>query len=74
LLLVAFLLVNAPNCHLSLVLSCQLQRNVTKLLCISHVQEGKKALWPGIIQQPVNAGSRRIGAKTAMPGVDYRPH
>jgi len=27
-----------------------------------------------IIQQPVNAlaGSRRIGMKTAMPGVDYR--
>jgi len=24
-----------------------------------------------IIQQPVNAGSRRIGVKTARPGVDY---
>jgi len=27
-----------------------------------------------IIQQPVNAGSRRTGVKTAMPGVDYRSH
>jgi len=34
----------------------------------------KKAIWPGIIQQPVNAGSRRMGVKTARPGVDYRPH
>jgi len=34
------------------------------------------ATWPGIIQQPVNAGScrNRIGVKTAKPGVDYRPH
>jgi len=33
-------------------------------------------LWPGIIQQPVNAlaGSRRIGMKTARPGVDYSSH
>jgi len=28
------------------------------------------AIWPGIIQQPVNAGSRRIGVKTARLGVD----
>jgi len=36
----------------------------------------KLATWPGIIQQPVNAGSRRnrMGVKTAKPGVDYRPH
>ena len=27
-----------------------------------------------IIQQPVNAGSRRIGLKTARPGVDYSSH
>jgi len=26
------------------------------------------------MQQPVNAGTRRIGVKTARPGVDYRPH
>jgi len=25
----------------------------------------KKAIWPGIIQQPVSAGSRRIGMKTS---------
>jgi len=33
----------------------------------------KKSILPGIIQQPVNAlaGSRRIGMKTAWPGVDY---
>jgi len=34
----------------------------------------KKAIWPSIIQQPVNASSRRIGVKTARPGVHYRPH
>jgi len=34
----------------------------------------KKAIWPGIMRQPVNAGSRRTGVKTAKPGVDYRPH
>jgi len=34
----------------------------------------KNAIWPGIIQQPVNAGSRRIGVKTVKPGLDYRPH
>jgi len=34
----------------------------------------KKAIWPGIIQQPVSGGSCRTGLKTAMPGVDYRPH
>jgi len=36
----------------------------------------KKTIWPGIIQQPVNAlaGSRRIGVKTAGPGVDYSSH
>jgi len=28
----------------------------------------------GIIQQPVNAGSRTIGVKTAKPGVDYTRH
>jgi len=33
----------------------------------------KKVNWPDIIQQPVNAASRRIGMKTARPGVDYRP-
>jgi len=33
----------------------------------------KKAIWPGIIQQPVNAGSRRISVKTTRPGVD-RPY
>jgi len=26
--------------------------------------------WPGIIQQPVNAASRRIDVKTARPGVN----
>jgi len=41
-----------------------------------HVLRKKKAIWPGIIQQPVNAlaGSRRIGVKTARPGVDYSSH
>ena len=30
----------------------------------------EKTIWPGIIQQPINAlaGSRRIGMKTARPG------
>jgi len=36
--------------------------------------EKEKPIWPGIIQQPVSAGSRRIGVKTVRPGVDYRPH
>jgi len=33
-------------------------------------------LWPGIIEQPVNAlaGSHRIDMKTARPGVDYSSH
>jgi len=44
--------------------------SVTKLqFCISYLRK-KKALWPGIIQQPANASSRRIGVKTAKPGVD----
>jgi len=30
----------------------------------------KKAIWPGIIQPSVNAGSRRIGVKTARPVID----
>jgi len=34
----------------------------------------KKAIWPGIIQRPANAGSHRIGVKTAKPGVDYSSH
>jgi len=34
----------------------------------------KKAIWPAILQQPVNASSRRIGMKTARPNVDFRPH
>jgi len=34
----------------------------------------EKTIWPGIIQQPVNAGSRRTGVKTAKSDVDYRPH
>jgi len=29
-----------------------------------------KAICPGIIQQPVKAGSRRIGVKTERAGVD----
>jgi len=28
----------------------------------------EKAIWPSTIQQPVNAGSRSIGMKTARPG------
>jgi len=39
-----------------------------------HILRKKKAIWPGITQQPVNAGSRRISVKTARPGADYRPH
>jgi len=39
-----------------------------------HVLRKKKAVWPGIIQQPVNAVSRRIGVKTARSGIGYRPH
>jgi len=42
--------------------------NVTKQqFCISCLKK-KKAIWP-IIQQPVTAGSRRIGVKAAKPGV-----
>ena len=32
----------------------------------------ENAIWPGIIQQPVNAGSHGIIVKTARPGVDFR--
>jgi len=34
--------------------------------------KNEKAIWPSIIQQPVNADSRRIGVKSARPGVDCR--
>jgi len=27
----------------------------------------QKAIWPGIIQHPVNAGSRKISMKTTRP-------
>jgi len=55
------------------------QVNVRKQqFCISCLRKKKAiaGLWPGIIQQPVNAlaGSRRIGMKTARPGVDYSSH
>jgi len=32
----------------------------------------KKAIWPGIVQQPVNAGSRKLGVMAKEPSVDYR--
>ena len=32
---------------------------------VDHVLRKKTAAWPDIIQQPVNASSRRIGVKTA---------
>ena len=41
--------------------------------CVSCLRK-KKAIWRSIIQQPVNAGSRRVGVNSARPGVDYRPH
>jgi len=41
---------------------------------MSQNTEKKKAIWPGIIEHAVNAGSRRIGVKSARPSVDYRPH
>jgi len=31
----------------------------------------KKANWPGIIQQPVSAGSCKLGVKATEPSVDY---
>jgi len=38
----------------------------------------KKAIWPGRIspnnQSMYYVGSRRIGVKTARPGVDFRTH
>jgi len=34
----------------------------------------KKAIWPGVVQRPVNASSRKLGVKTARPSEDYRPH
>jgi len=41
-----------------------------------HVQERKRLQYLCIIQQPVSAlaGSRRIGLKTARPGIDYSSH
>jgi len=36
--------------------------------------KNENAIWPSIIQQPVNADSRRIAVKSARPGVDCRPH
>jgi len=39
-------------------------------------KEKSYSIWLCIIQQPVSAlaGSRRIGLKTARPGVDYSSH
>jgi len=45
------------------------QVSVTKQqFCISCLRE-KNAIWPGIIQQPVNAGSHRIGVKSRLQGL-----
>jgi len=45
------------------------QVNVTKQqFCISCLRK-KNAIWPGIIQKPVNAGSHRIGVKTRLQGL-----
>jgi len=50
-----------------------MSQNIKQQFCISRLRK-EKADWLGINQQPVNAGSRWIGVKTAKPGVDYRPH
>jgi len=41
-----------------------------------HILLGKKKALVSSTNQPMHAGSRRIGVKTqtAKPGVDYRPH
>jgi len=50
-----------------------MSQNIKQQFCISCLRK-EKAAWLGINQQLVNSGSRRIGVKTAKPGVDYRPH
>jgi len=54
-----------------------LKRSLTsqcyKARILHIVFKTKKANWPGIVQQPVNAGSRVVAVKTAKPSVDYRP-
>ena len=56
--------------HLKFSLTSQCHK--TTILRI--VFKNEKANWPGIIQQPVNAGSHKLGVKTAGLSVDYRPH
>ena len=36
--------------------------------CVSCLRK-KNVIWPGIIQQPGNAGSHRIGVKTRLQGL-----
>jgi len=40
-----------------------------------RVFKTKQAIWPGIVHQPVNAGSCKPGVEAAGPSsVDQRPH
>jgi len=50
-----------------------MSQNIKQQFCISCLRK-EKAAWLGINQQPVNAGSRRIGVKTPKPGLNYRQH
>jgi len=40
---------------------------------ILHIMFGKEKSYLAM-QKPVSATSRRIGVKTARPGVEYSPH
>jgi len=44
-----------------------MSQNIKQQFCILCLRKEKSA-WLGVNQQPVNAGSRRIGVKTAKPG------
>jgi len=45
-----------------------MSQNIKQQFCISCLRK-EEAAWLGINQQPVNAGSRRIGVKTAKPSL-----
>jgi len=55
--------------HLNFSLTSQCQK--TTVLPIVFMTQ--RANWPVIVQELVNAGSHKLGVKTAEPSADYGP-
>jgi len=43
-------------------------------LKFSLTNQCHKTNWLGVVQGPVNAGSLKVGVKTAQPNADYIPY